>query len=252
MAENSKISWTTHTFNPWMGCTPVSDGCRNCYARDLTKNRMGLDLWGDDKCRKRTKTTWNSVRKWNRSAAKGTDRPRVFVGSLMDVFEDRPELDEVRAELYAVVHECQNLDFLFLTKRIENVERLLPSDWSAGYGNVWLGVTIESNKYKHRCDVLRTIPSLCRFISYEPALGPLDLNLSEIDWVIYGGESGKNAHDKSEWALSMKQQCDEQKTAFYFKQRAGTGPAKKRHWLDGEIIQNLPKPSRKTTPRATE
>ena len=247
MAIETLIAWTDHTFNPWMGCTKVSDGCKNCYAATMTKNRMGLALWGDSAPRQVTKSPWQHVRQWERSAAAGgpgilgNGSHLVFTGSLMDWAENRPDLIEPRTRLWDVVRESPHLTFQMLTKRPENIRRFLPSDWGEGYPNVWLGTSVEDMRVAWRADQLRDIPAVVRFISYEPALGSLnDLDLAGLDWVIYGGESGTGyRQEDKEWAREMNRKCQEAEVAFFHKQssafRTEIGIE-----LDGHIVRNFP------------
>jgi len=247
MGEGTGISWTDNTFNPWMGCTRISPGCKYCYAVTLTKNRMGLDLWGNDKTRQRTKSTWANVRKWNRKAKKEGRTQLVFIGSLMDVFEDRPELHDMRQDMWDLIWECDALTFQLLTKRPENMSRMMPDGmwFDTKYGpwrNVWLGVTVESQECIGRIDVLRQMPAVCRFVSYEPAIGPLDLSngvLDGIDWVIYGGESDGRPDD-TQWARDVMAQCREAEVAFFYKQASGHGRANTRDKLDGKRYHAFP------------
>ena len=128
---------------------------------------------------------------WNREAEANGIRQRVFCSSMCDVFEDHPTIDAEREKLWPLIRATPSLDWQLLTKRADRMADRLPADWGGGYPNVWIGVSIENNDYVDRADRIRDIPAVVRFISYEPALGPLDqLNLSGIDWVIYGGESG--------------------------------------------------------------
>lgn len=241
MSEQTIIAWTDHTFNPWMGCVKVSEGCRNCYAADLTKNRMGLSLWGRVAPRQITKAPWINVKKWNEAAGYAGVRKKVFVGSLMDWAEDRADLDEPRRRMWGVIRESQNLIFQLLTKRPENITRMIPEDWGNGYGNVWLGATIECNSVAHRTRPLISVPAVVHFVSYEPAIGPLDqLDLTDIEWVIYGGESGPNRRpEDKQWARDMHARCAESGVAFFHKQSSGirteTGIR-----LDGKIIREYP------------
>lgn len=247
MSEKTLIAWTDHTFNPWMGCTKYGDDCLNCYAETLTKNRMGLDVWGPGKPRQETKAPWQNVKKWNRLAAKdpgvlGPGMPHlVFTGSLMDWAEDHPEAARIRPRLFDTFRECQNLHFQLLTKRAEHIAEFLPDDWGDGYPNVWLGTSIGSMRYAKRADHLRKIPARVRFISYEPALGPLDdLDLSGFHWVIYGGESGPGfrAEDK-DWARSMYRKCQAESVAFFHKQSAAYRTEMGIE-LDGKIVREYP------------
>lgn len=247
MSETTIIAWTDHTFNPWMGCTKVSAGCKNCYAESLTKNRMGLALWGDLAKRQITKTPWNNVLAWNREANKspgvlGVGRPRlVFTGSLMDWAEDRDDLVEPRRRMWDLIRNCDHLHFQLLTKRPENILRFLPDDWGQGYENVWVGTTIEDNRVVHRGDYLRAVPAAVRFVSYEPAIGPLDqLDLVGIHWVIYGGESGPGRRpENKQWARDMRSRCAANGIAFFHKQSSGHRTEMGIE-LDGEIVREFP------------
>ena len=260
MAEETLIAWTDATLNLWMGCTKVSEGCRNCYAEVLTKNRMGLHQWGPDAQRQITKTPWDNARRWEREAAKGDapghyghayrnaltpivargcdlavcDRSRnvgtafdvftprlVFLGSLMDWAEDRRDLDPIRVRMWELIRNSPHLWFQMLTKRPENIGKFLPPDWGPhGYENVWLGTTIEDNRVADRARHLTSNPARVHFVSYEPAIGPLDqLNLDGIEWVIFGGESGPGfrKHDE-QWARDMRDRCVERGIAYFHKQ----------------------------------
>jgi protein gp37 len=209
---------------------------------------MGLQIWGDQAERKVTKQPWRDVLKWERDAAKGNPGIRglehlVFTGSLMDWAEDRPDLIEPRARLWQLIRECPHLWFQMLTKRPENIVSMLPPDWDDGYQNVWLGTSIEDMRVAARADALRTIPAVVRFISYEPALGPLDsLDLTGIDWVIYGGESGPGyrAEDK-QWARDMHGRCSDAGVAFFHKQSAAIRTEMGIE-LDGKIVRDFPTP----------
>jgi len=247
MSVETIIAWTDHTFNPWMGCTKISEGCRHCYAATLTKNRMGLDLWGDSAPRQVTKSPWSNVWKWNAAAVTldgvlGSGHPNLcFCGSLMDLFEDHPSINAVRNRVWEVMRDCSQLHFQTLTKRPENIERFLPDDWGTGYANVWLGTTIEDMRVAHRADILRDIPARVRFVSYEPAIGPVDkLDLTGIHWLVCGGESGSGYRDMPhEWARAMRDKCREEDVAFFFKQSSAYRTEMGIE-LDGEIIRQFP------------
>ena len=118
MAENSKIEWTDHTFNPWIGCTKVSDGCKNCYAESLMDKRWGKVKWGPQGQRQRTSDeNWKKPFAWDRQAAKQGIRYRVFCASLADVFEDNDQVSDWRLDLFDMIKVTPNLDWLLLTKR---------------------------------------------------------------------------------------------------------------------------------------
>ena len=243
MADTTIIAWTDHTFNPWMGCEKVSDGCKNCYALTLTKNRMGLDLWGSQSPRQVTKAPWSNVLKWNRDAGRDGVIRRCFTASLCDVFEDHPTANATRPRVWDIIRQCQNLHFQVLTKRPERIADNLPSDWGAGWNNVWLGTSVEDMRVAKRVDYLRDIPSAVRFISYEPALGSLnDLDITGIDWIIYGGESGSGYRpENKQWARDMHAKCAANSTAFFHKQSSGY-KTELGIELDGRIVREYPSP----------
>lgn len=180
MSKNSKIEWTHHTFSAWLGCTEVSPACDHCYARTLVTGRMGLDVWGQEKTRKETSASyWKQLRTWDREAAALGERHRVFCGSLHDIMEQHSEirqLQPIRERLYEQVELCENLDFLFLTKRPQNYQRYLPASWLKNpLKRVFLGTTLERADFLWRATELAKVPAAVRFLSIEPLLGPLDL-----------------------------------------------------------------------------
>lgn len=248
MAENTKIEWATHTFNPWIGCTKVSPACDFCYAEsNMASNLLGV-RWGAGQPRHRTKaSTWNRVHRWNAQALQDGVLPRVFCASLSDVFDNEVPV-QWRLDLFQLIAECQQLDFLLLTKRIGNVMKALrdisdlPPDDSYAAGqllarrwldgeppaNVWLGATICNQEEADR-DVPKLLgtPAALRFLSMEPLLGPVKLNplhiqhdsLPTVDWVIVGGESGPFARPmRPDWVRSLRDQCCAAGVAFLFKQ----------------------------------
>lgn len=228
MGENTKIEWATHTFNPWWGCTKVSEACKHCYAEAWAK-RVGQDVWGPKPDRRlMSDAHWKQPIKWNRKASELAERPRVFCASMADVFEDRDELTPHRARLFDLIEETPNLDWLLLTKRPQNVARL--ARWTDTWPeNIWLGTTVELQKRAEELlPFLEAIPAKVRFISAEPLLGPLSIApwlRTTIDWVITGGESGPNARPASpEWFRSLHSQCMEHEVAFHFKQWGDWAP----------------------------
>lgn len=242
------IAWTDYTFNPWMGCTKVSPGCAHCYAETLTRDRMGLDVWGVKGARKVTKTPWANIKRQERLARDGVPgvlgpgKPRlIFTGSLMDWAEDRRELVEPRARMWETIRQCPHLHFQLLTKRANLIREFLPGDWNQGYPNVWLGVSIEDNRQAWRADDLAQIPARVRFISYEPALGPVDeMSLEGIHWLIVGGESGPDFRPMDlSWVRDIRKRCEAEGVAFFFKQSAAYRTEQGIE-LDGEIVRNYP------------
>lgn len=244
MADQTLIAWTDHTANFWMGCVKVSEGCRNCYAEKIASGKLGLDVWGAGKPRQVAKTVWQNVMTWNRAAKRDGVRRRVFCGSMMDWAEDHPTPAATRPRLWDTIRECDWLDWQMLTKRPQRIRECLPKDWGpGGYHNVWLGTSVEDMRVSERVDHLRDIPAVVRFISYEPALGSLDdLDISGIDWIIYGGESGPGyrAEDK-DWARSMHRKCSDAGVAFFHKQSAGYRTELGIE-LDGKIVREYPTP----------
>ena len=250
MAENTKIEWAHHTFNPWIGCTKVGPGCDNCYAADLSKARLGVP-WGPGEPRRHTAaSTWKQPRAWNNRAAKLGIRYRVFCASLADVFDNEVPT-AWRAELFQLIRETPHLDWLLVTKRIGNAAKM--AEAAGGLPeNVWLGATIVN-----QLEADRDIPKLLavkgprfRFLSMEPLLGPVDLRtlstlqfrdaemldalsgqlsgmfgdycptrLPALDWIIVGGESGPNARPMHpDWARNIRDQCAAAGVPFLFKQ----------------------------------
>src|SRR5258708_600677 len=174
MAENSKIEWTTHTFNPWIGCQKVSPGCDHCYAEAMMDHRWGKVKWGPHGERKRTsEANWRKPLAWAKAARGTGKRPRVFCASLADVFDNQAPTG-ARAELFNLIRATPELDWLLLTKRPENIRKMLPDNWGRGWPNVWIGTTCEDQKhFDRRYPLIREIPAAVHFISYEPAIGPL-------------------------------------------------------------------------------
>ncbi|MEP0846053.1 MAG: DUF5131 family protein [Phycisphaerae bacterium] len=243
MGLDTAIAWTHHTFNVAWGCEKISPGCAHCYA-DALSRRKGFDVWGHGKARRTFGPEyWRQPLRWNRAAERAGERRRVFCSSMTDWALDDPVLARERRKLWPLIFATPSLDWLLLSKRPENAERMLPADWGRGWSNVWLGVSIESNEYVQRADILRRLPAVCRFVSYEPALGPLDrLDLCGIDWVIYGGESGPGFRPhKIEWARSMRAMCEAAGVAFFYKQGPGRYPGTGVE-LDGEVVQDYPRP----------
>ena len=221
MAERTRIAWTDHTFNPWIGCQAVSPGCENCYAETLT-NRRGWTQWGPEGQRVRTSEGyWKQPVRWERRAAESGERERVFCASLADVFDNQAP-EGGREDLWELIRRTPHLDWQLLTKRPQNMEEMLPPDWQEGYANVWLGVSAEDQvEYDRRWPLLAATPAALRFVSYEPALGALTLREhgSKPDWLIWGGESGKGARPpEAAWMRNITQECVEAGIPVFGKQ----------------------------------
>jgi protein gp37 len=228
---DTKIEWATHSLNFWWGCAKVSEACRHCYAEAMARIfSRGKAVWGVSGAR------WlryeGALRELTKIAAIAREtgvRPRVFVNSMSDTFEDHPELGEIRGKmlgLLAVVPEC---DFLLLTKRPENMVEMVPVDWLADWpAHVWVGTTVENQACAdERIPHLLQVPARVRFLSCEPVLGEVVLPLRclrdhnadgdcdrhtqgcpKLHWVIVGGESGAGAREfQLEWAYDIVRQC---------------------------------------------
>jgi protein gp37 len=261
MGETTGISWTDHTFNPWWGCVKVSPACQHCYAETFAK-RVGQKVWGV-KAERRFfgPKHWAEPLKWNRAAAKAGVRRRVFCASMADVFEDREELHATRADLFVLIEKTEHLDWLLLTKRPENIRKLWPRgfyepgpDW---WPNLWLGTTVESQEYaESRLPPLLDVNAAVHFVSYEPALGPVNFTPwmdhecgdpphgrcpNELAWIIAGGESGANARaGEAAWYRQVRDDCAAFRKAFHFKQWGGRTPTANGCELDGREWKQFP------------
>jgi protein gp37 len=259
MGRFTTISWTTHTFNPWWGCARVSPACENCYAETFATVRQKLPIWGVKSPRRFFGDKhWNEPLKWDRDAKAEGVRARVFCASMADVGESRDDLKVWKAKLAQLVDKTPNLDWLFLTKRPENLGELLSLMWpdrTTWPGNIWLGATVENQKYADiRIPLLARYgaSAVVRFLSMEPLLGGVDLGpyLKDIDWVILGGESGIGARpSNTDWFRSLRDQADRAGIPVNFKQFGEFGPdgiklGKKQagRILDGKTWDGLPVP----------
>jgi len=229
--KNTYIEWTKHTFNPWWGCEKVSDACKHCYAEAMAA-RLGKRVWGKESPRKfMSESHWKGPLKWNREAEKLGERHKVFCASMADVFEDREDLIEERNRLWKLIDETPHLDWQILTKRPENIERMIP--WAEWPHNVWLGTTVENQKCaEQRLPHLLKHNAVVRFLSCEPLLEEIDLSkwvnhskLHPVDWIIAGGESGPKSRPMDpRWAKGLRDFCIEQEIPFFFKQWGNWAP----------------------------
>lgn len=248
MAQDTKIEWADHTFNPWVGCTKVSPACDHCYAEAWAKRggKAAGVVWGGER-RRTSKSTWAAPLKWNAQAQAEGRRYRVFCASLADVFDNQVPT-EWRDDLFSLIEATPHLDWLLLTKRIGNVGNMLPVpfDFERLYPNVWIGATI-CNQAEADRDIpkLLEVPARVRFLSVEPLLGPVDLLFhffsvptgetrtrgglrqmklrkpddGGVHWVIVGGESGPGARPMhADWVRGLRDQCRRANVPFLFKQ----------------------------------
>lgn len=234
MAKETAIEWCDATFNVWWGCTEVGPACENCYARSESKRR-GYNVWGKDAPRRfLSDAYWREPLKWNREARAAGERRRVFCSSMADVFERRPELNPWRERLWKLIEATPHLDWLLLTKRPEQVMKMVPTSWRQGWPpNAWIGATVENERYAtKRIKHLLPIPAPVRFVSCEPLLGPVNLaphlgqGPGRINWVIAGGESGAGCRPSDpEWFRNMRDQCTATRVPFFFKQWGNWAPS---------------------------
>jgi protein gp37 len=237
MGDHSGIEWTDATWNPTVGCTKVSPGCKFCYAEVMHRRltEMGLDKYAEP---------FRQVRPWEDHL----DQPlrwrqprRVFVNSMSDLFHADVPLDFLQ-RVFAVMQQAGQHSFQVLTKRADRLRELAPHlPWPR---NVWMGVSVESAEYTDRVRDLARVPAAVRFLSVEPLLGPIpDLPLAGIHWVIVGGESGRKARPmEMEWARDVRDQCIKAGVPFFLKQLGG--PRNKRGGeqavLDGQLWRAMP------------
>lgn len=240
VAEITGIAWCDSTFNPWIGCTKVGPGCDHCYAEALDKRHRwnGATHWGAGVPRTRTSETyWRQPLTWNRKAVASGKPWRVFCASLADVFDN--EVPEVwRDDLFHLIAATPSLTWLLLTKRIGNAAKMMQGYWRMP--NVWIGATIVNQEEADRdAPKLLAVQGVAkRFVSYEPALGPVDwTKYPGIDWIIVGGESTQGAKARFfdlRWASDTIKQASVIGAAPFVKQlgslqgckdRAGADPA---------------------------
>lgn len=236
MGANSKIEWTDHTFNPWVGCTKVSPACDHCYAEGWAERTGQSRLWGGER-RRTTAANWRQPIKWNRDASASSERRKVFCASLADVFDNQVPA-EWRADLWSLVAATPRLNWLLLTKRPQNIAKMLPPDWHNGWPNVWLGTTVENKAECRRINHLRHIPAAVRFLSCEPLLEEIEPDMTGISWVICGGESGPGARLMNPaWARSLRDQCAAAGVPFFMKQMT-----RKALIPDDLMVREFPRP----------
>lgn len=250
MGADTAISWADHTVNFWAGCTKVSPACDHCYAEHLMDTRLHVTKWGPHGERKWIAQGWKDAMRFQRFAEAFMRthgrRQRVFVNSLSDFFDNHRSI-VWRDEAWLLMRACPDVIFMLLTKRPQNIEKMLPDDWGDGYPNVWLGTTVENQEEAdRRLGCLLPVKAALHFASYEPALGPVDwckirpdgimftLNAlngrgehilgytgqtNALKLIIGGGESGKDARaPHPRWFVDTLDACEEHGTIFHFKQ----------------------------------
>lgn len=230
----SKIEWTESTWNPVTGCTKISPGCKNCYAERMA---LRLQAMGQPNYANGFELTLheNMLERplhWKKPQL-------IFVNSMSDLFHQDVPLEYIQ-RVFAVMQRAHWHHFQVLTKRSQRLMEL--SDQLPWPDNVWMGVSVETEKYTFRIDHLRSTGAKVKFLSLEPLLGPLpNLKLSGIDWVIVGGESGPGARPiQEEWVTNIRDQCVQSNVPFFFKQWGGVNKKKAGRKLQGRTWNELP------------
>lgn len=241
----SNIEWTELTWNPTTGCTKLSAGCKFCYAETMSRRlkAMGLDKYKNGFKLAIHEDALSIPYTWSGSKI-------VFVNSMSDLFHKDVPLEFIK-KVFKVMNDTPQHTYQVLTKR---GDVLLKYDreliWTP---NIWMGVSVEDERVVDRIDFLRKSSALVKFLSCEPLIGPLpNLNLTGIDWVIVGGESGRNPRPMlPEWVFDIKAQCRKYKVAFFFKQWGGTNKKKTGRLLKGKTYDEMPKVKKRYTNRET-
>jgi protein gp37 len=233
LGKNSSIEWTHHTFNPWWGCTKVSQACKFCYA-EVWARRTGGHFWGPRAPRRFFgEQHWKEPLKWNAEAGALGSRFRVFCASMADVFEYRAELTPWREKLWELIERTPHLDWLLLTKRPQRIA--LHNPWGTWPANVWLGTTVENQRTgDERIPHLLDNYAPVRFLSCEPLIGRISIPpylRAGVGWVIAGGESGgKSRPSDPAWMRDLRDQCRDAGVPFLFKQWGNWSP------LNGNVV----------------
>ncbi len=234
MAHGSDIEWTESTWNPVTGCSKVSPGCKNCYAKRMAER---LQLMGQENYRNGFRLTvqphmLEMPLRWKKPQT-------IFVNSMSDLFHNDVPLEFIH-RVFDVMRHAHWHSFQVLTKRPERLVEVDPLlRWSS---NMWMGVSVENADYAFRVDLLRQTHAEVKFLSLEPLLGPLrKLDLRAIDWVIVGGESGPKARPMDPtWALDLRDQCQHANVPFFFKQWGGTRKKQAGRILEGRTWDQMP------------
>src|SRR5580692_213922 len=229
MAGLSEIEWTDATWNPISGCTIISPGCTNCYAMRMAARLQAMDhpAYLGTVRKSGGRPVWTGKLHLNEQALSVPLRwrkPRkIFVNSMSDLFQDGVPISFVR-RVWDTMEEAHWHTYQILTKRPDNLVKVLSGLSRPVLANVWLGTSVESAKYKRRIAELRRVPAQVRFISFEPLIGPIgELNLTGIHWVIVGGKSGPNARPMmANWIEEIRKRCKYYNAGFFFKQWGGT------------------------------
>jgi len=234
MSTQSAIEWTEATWNPVTGCDKVSPGCAHCYAERMAKRlrAMGVSNYADGFELTLQPQMLDAPLKWRRPR-------RIFVNSMSDLFHAGVPASYID-EVFRVMGRASWHQYQILTKRSE---RLLELDAQLPWApHIWMGVSVENQRFVHRIDHLRRTSAFVKFLSLEPLLGPLDnLDLSSINWVIVGGESGPRARPIDPlWVISIRDQCRSAGIPFFFKQWGGVFKSRTGRELEGRTWDEMP------------
>lgn len=230
----SSIEWTEMTWNPTTGCNKISAGCKFCYAEIMAKrlHAMGVSKYANGFELAIHEDALQIPYTWKQSKL-------VFVNSMSDLFHKDIPLEFIK-KVFTVMNENPQHVFQVLTKRSDILLKYHKElNWTH---NIWMGVSIENEKVKHRISDLSKTNARVKFLSCEPLIGPLpNMNLKKIDWVIVGGESGwKPRPMDSDWVLDIQDQCKNANVAFFFKQWGGTNKKKNGRLLNGKVFSEMP------------
>ncbi len=234
MGLGSAIEWTESTWNPVTGCDKVSPGCKHCYAERMAERlqAMGQPNYRDGFNLTLQPQMLELPLRWKKPQA-------IFVNSMSDLFHDRVPIQYIE-QVFSVMNRAHWHRFQILTKRANRLAQVASLlNWTE---NIWVGVSVESDRYVTRIDDLRTIPARVRFLSLEPLLGPLsNLELKGIGWVIVGGESGHGSRPmQTDWVVSIRDQCRAANVPFFFKQWGGVNKKRAGRLLDGRTWDEMP------------
>lgn len=229
MAGLSDIEWTDATWNPIAGCAMISPGCTNCYAMRMAARLQSMDhpSYRGTTRKSGGRPVWtgkvNLVRKALDIPLRWKKPRKIFVNSMSDLFQDGVP-PEFIAEVWNTMVTADHHVYQILTKRPENMKHVIESLGLKVASHIWLGTSVESEKFVERVSILRDTPAAIRFVSFEPLLGPVGpVDLSRIHWAIVGGESGPGSRPiEQKWVREIKAQCRKHDTAFFFKQWGGT------------------------------
>jgi protein gp37 len=232
--KKSKIEWTESTWNPVTGCTKISLGCKNCYAERmaLRLQAMGQSNYIDGFDVSIHEHVLELPLKWKKPQT-------IFVNSMSDLFHKNVPISFIK-KMFNVMNRANWHRYQVLTKRSGRLRKLASKiNWQQ---HIWMGVTVESKEYMYRIDNLRQTEAKIKFLSLEPLLGPISkINLSGMDWVIVGGESGPGARPiKEDWVIDIKNQCQEENVPFFFKQWGGVNKKKTGRKLEGRYWDEIP------------